>query len=239
MKSQNAKRLVVLAALTLLPWACSPKAENETAKTTPPPEQDALVRFVNATTYSQPVDLYMDEAKVLPEVSRDKVTDYSEWPAKKHEIALRVEGNLAATARNSESLDSGRQYTVVGFSKVDGTPSVRVFTDSSAMPETGKARIRLIHVADGAAELGIFPSGSKESFLNGVNYKNESSADVDPGPRTLEIRKEGEKIVALKLPQIDLEAGKTYTIVVAADQDRKLHAIKVDSATAVQQGLNR
>lgn len=239
MKSQNAKRLIVLAALTLLPWACSPKAENETAKTTPPPEEHALVRFVNATTYTQPVNVYMDEAKMLPEVSKDKVTEYSEWPAKRHEVALRVEGNLAATAKNSESLGSGKQYTVVGFSKVDGTPAVSIFTDGSSIPETGKARIRLIHVADGAAELGVFPSGSKETFLNGVNYNDESSADVDPGPRTLEIRKEGEKIVALKLPQIDLEAGRTYTIVVSADQDRKLHAINIDSSTPVRQGLNQ
>src|SRR5262247_3546884 len=67
MKSQNAKRLVVLVALTLLPWACSPKQKDETAKTPPPPEEQALVRFVNATTYTQPVDLYRDEAKVLPD----------------------------------------------------------------------------------------------------------------------------------------------------------------------------
>lgn len=239
MKSQDAKRLVILAVLTVWPWACSPRAENETARTTPPPEEHALVRFVNATAYTQPIDVYMDEAKLLLELSKDKVTEYSEWPAKKHEIALRVEGNLAATAKKSESLDSGKQYTVVGFSKVDGTPAVSIFTDSFSMPETGKARIRLIHVADGAAELGVFPSGTKESFLDGVSYNDESSADVDPGPRTLEVRKEGERIVALKLPQIDLEAGKIYTIVVAADQDHKLHAIKVDSATPVQQGLNR
>jgi hypothetical protein len=154
-------------------------------------------------------------------------------------VELKVEGNLAATAKKSESLDSGKQYTVVGFSKVDGTPAVSIFKDSMSEPDAGKARIRLIHVADGAAELGIFPSGGKESFLDGVNYNDESSADVDPGPRMLEIRKEGEKVVALKLPQIPLEAGKTYTFVVAADQDHKLHAIQVDNGTPVQQGFNR
>jgi len=238
MKSQNAKRLVVWVALTLLPWACSPTQKDGTARTTPPPAEHALVRFVNATAYTQPVDVYLDEAKVLPEVSKDKVTEYSEWAAKKHDVKLKVEGNLAATAKKSESLDSGKHYTVVGFSKVDGTPAVSIFTDSSSTPDAGKARIRLIHVADGAAELGVFPSEGKESFLDSVNYNDESSADVDPGPRILEIRKEGEKIVALKLPQIPLEVGKTYTIIVAADQDRKLHAIQVDS-TPVQQGLNR
>lgn len=240
MKSQSAKRLVVLTALTLLSWACSSKPENKATTTaTPPPEEHALVRFVNATAYTQPVDVYMDETKVLPEVSKDKVTEYSEWPAKRHEVELKVEGNLAATAKDSESMGTGKQYTVVGFSKVDGTPAVSIFPDDSKAPETGKARIRLIHVADGAAELGVFPTGGKETFLKGVNYNDESSADVEPGPRALEIRKQGEKVVALKLPQMDLEAGKTYTIVVAADKDKKLRALKVDASTTVQQGLNR
>ena len=129
----------------------------------------ALVRFVNATAYTQPVDVYLDEAKVLPEVSKDKVTEYSEWAAKKHDVKLKVEGNLAATAKKSESLDSGKHYTVVGFSKVDGTPAVSIFTDSSSTPDAGKARIRLIHaVTDGLAKSGAASSRVK-SCRNSVS----------------------------------------------------------------------
>jgi hypothetical protein len=135
-------------------------------------------------------------------------------------------------------LSAQEHYTVVGFSKADGTPGVVVFHDSDSQPEAGKARIRLIHVADGAAELGVFAAGGKDSLLDGVNYSDESSADVDPGIRMLEIRKEGEKVVAVKIPEVSLQAGKTYTIVIAADQDRKLRAIQLDN-TGLQQGSIR
>jgi hypothetical protein len=227
-----------MTALAVLPLACAPKTDT-TDKAAPAAKQHALVRFVNATTYTEPVDIYLDEAKVLPEVNRDRVTDYSEWEADRHEIGLRVAGSPTPAATNSESLNANEHYTVVGFSKADGTPGVAVFRDEAAQPDAGKARIRLIHVADGASELGVYPSGAKDSLLDGVNYSNESSADVDPGARTFEIRKQGEKVVAVKIPELTLQAGKTYTIVIAADQDRKLRAIQLENTPGLQQGAIR
>jgi hypothetical protein len=232
--------LIALTAFTLLPLACSPKPEStDNTAATAPVEEQALVRFVNATSYKEPVDLYLDEAKVLPEVMKDKVTDYSEWAPERHQIELRVAGTSTPAATNSESLSSGERYTVVGFSRMDGTPAVAVFRDSASEPEAGKARIRLIHVADGAAELGVYPSGAKDSLVDGVNYSDESSADVDPGVRALEIRKDGEKVVALKIPELSLEAGKVYTFVVAADQDRKLRAIQLEGGATPTKQFHR
>ena len=238
-KAFSAARVVLaITVLAVLSLACAPKPDTDDKTVTPQAEERALVRFVNSTTFTEPVDVYVDEAKVLPEVNRDRVTDYSEWKAGRHEIGLRVAGSATPSVTNSESLDAQERYTVVGFSKADGTPGVAVFNDTAAQPEAGKARIRLIHVADGAAELGVYPSGGKDSLLDGVNYSDESSADVDPGPRALEIRRQGEKVVALKIPELRLEPGKTYTIVIAADQDRKLKVIQVDDS-GVQQGAIR
>jgi hypothetical protein len=230
--------LIALTALTLLPLACEPKQKTDSA-TTAPVQEHAFVRFVNATAYKEPLVVYLDEAKVLPEVSKGKATDYSEWAANRHQIGVRVADNPALAGTNSESLSAGEHYTVVGYSKIDGTPAVVVFHDTASEPDAGKARIRLIHVAEGAAELGVYPTGATDSIVDGVNYSDESSADVDPGVRALEIRKQGEKVVALKIPEISLEAGKNYTIVVSADQDRKLRAIQLDSAGLLRQGLNR
>ena len=232
----TARLVLAITAIAVLPLACSPAPDTTDKTAAPEAKEHALVRFVNATTFTQPVDIYLDEAKVIPEVNRDRVTDYSEWEADRHEIGLRVAGSAAPSVTNSESLNARERYTVVGFNKADGTPGMAVFNDTAAQPDAGKARIRLIHVADGAEELGVFASGAKDSLLDGVNYNDDSSADVDPGPRTLEIRKQGEKIVALKIPELSLEAGKTYTIVIAADQDRKLRAIKLDDTLGVQQG---
>ena len=228
-----------LAAVILLPVACATKPETTDTSKTAPAQEHALVRFVNATTFTKPVEVYVDEAKVLPDITRDKVTAYSEWPSQGQEIGLRAADTPTPAASSSERLSSGERYTVVGYSRTDGTPAVAVFHDSSVQPEAGKARIRLIHVADGSAELGVYPSGAKDSFLDGVNYSDESSADVDPGVRSLEIRKDGEKVVAVKVPELSLEAGQTYTFVVATGQDRKLRAIQLENPESTKQGSNR
>src|SRR5262252_4922113 len=141
---QTARWLTALAIVAVLPLACAPKPDN--TKTTAPAakeKEQALVRFVNATAYREPVDVYVDEAKVLPDVSRDRVTDYSQVAADRHKIGLRVAGNVSSEAKDSESLKAQEHYTVVGFSKADGTPGVEVFHDSASPPDAGKARIRL------------------------------------------------------------------------------------------------
>ena len=234
-----ATSLFALAAVTLLPLACATKPETTDISKTAPAQEHALVRFVNATTFTKPVEVYVDEAKVLPDITKDKVTGYSEWPSQGHEIGLRAADTPTPAASSSERLSSGERYTVVGYSRTDGTPAVAVFHDGSVQPEAGKARIRLIHVADGSAELGVYPSGAKDSLLDGVNYSDESSADVDPGVRSLEIRKDGEKVVAVKVPELSLEAGQTYTFVVATGQDRKLRAIQLENPESTKQGSNR
>jgi hypothetical protein len=219
--------------------ACA--GERETAVTGTDTETEvrevALVRFVNATSHSEPVDVYLDQTKVIPAVEKGKVTDYSEWTAERHDIEVRQAGTAAPAEVNSESLSAGEHYTVVGFSKVDGSAEVAVFPDKDSLPEAGKAGIRLIHVAEGADELEVYSPGASDSLVEGVNFNSEGFIEVDPTVRSLEIRKEGEKVAALKIPDLTLESGKTTTIVVATDQDRKLRGIKLESGLPAQ-GLN-
>jgi hypothetical protein len=234
------KGLIALTVVALLPMACANDRETDVTATDTETKvrEIALVRFVNATSYSEPVDVYLDQTKVIPAVGNDKVTDYSEWTAERHDIEVRQAGTAAPAEVNSESLSAGEHYTVVGFNKMDGSAGVAVFPDKDSLPEAGKAGIRLIHVADGADELEVYSPGARDSLVEGVNFNSEGFIEVDPAVRSLEIRKEGEKIAALKIPDLSLEPGKTTTIVVAADQDRTLRAIKLESGLPAQ-GLNK
>jgi hypothetical protein len=221
-------KVFTVAIAALLLSACGRNADkNDEPAQLAEIRESSLVRFVNATNFRQPVDVYRDEVKVLPQVGKDKVTEYGEWLAERHDIEMRAPGNSKPIARNSESLGAGQRYTVVGFDKIDGSMGLGVFRDNISKPEIGKARIRLIHVADGADELDVFATGSKSAIVAGVNYNTDASAEVDPRLKSLDIRKEGEKIVAVKVANLALEAGNTYTIIVVADQDHKLRAIQI------------
>lgn len=230
------QRLLSFMVLALL-VACTPKPDPaDTEAVNAEARKNALIRFVNVTTYAEPVDLYLDDARALPSVGKDKATDYSEQSAERHEIGLRIPSNPTPVVTDSESLGAGERYTVVGFTKMDGAPGIVVFRDDVSQPEAGKARIRLIHVAEGASDLDIYPSGAKESVVDGVHYNSDSWVEVDPGVKSLEIRREGENVAALNLPGLTLAPGKTYTIVVAADENRNLRVVPLENFTSAQHG---
>src|SRR5438128_1718465 len=102
----------LLAALALLPWACAPTpGQNGTAANVVGIRENAQVRFVNATAFLEPVDLYRDETKVLSEVGKDEVSNYNDWLAERHDIELRTPGSAKSIAANSEVLSPGQRYT--------------------------------------------------------------------------------------------------------------------------------
>ena len=231
-------KMAVLVAIALLPPACGARRPGDSAGAAAFRE-NALVRFVNATTFDQPVDLYRDETRVLSDVRKDEASGYADWLAERHDIELRFLTSRTPIAANSEVLIAGQRYTVVGFDKTDGKSGVAVFRENVAPPEKGKSRLRLIHVADGVDGLAVFPSGSAKPLVDGVDYKTDISAEIAPDVKSLEIRKEGSPIVAVRIQDLALEAGKSYTIIVAADADHKLRAIQVENASPIREGYLR
>jgi hypothetical protein len=218
--------LIVCATIVTL-GACN-RNRTETAQ-----KDRALVRFVNATSYQEPVALYLDKNPVIPDVAPDRVSQYTETDAKRHTVEVRAKDQTAPAATNSESFTAGDSYTIVGFNKRDGTPAVGVFADKRDEPAAGKARIRVIHVADGAEDLDVYPAGSKDALVESVDFNSANYVDVDPGVQSLEIKREGETVVSLTIDNLSLTPGRTETIIVEADANQMLHAIRVQDATSV------
>ncbi len=227
---KSIKSSLLFAVIPLLVVACSPqdRASTDNAAAGNDEASQAMVRFLDTTTSRQPVSLYLDNSPAVSDATHDEATDYREWPAERHDIQLKMSGNDQPVASNSESLDAGEHYTVIGFNSKDGKPGVSVFHDEADAPEAGKARLRIVNVADGS-EIDVYPAGGKDELAGGVNFNSESSADVDPGVQAVEIHRAGEKTVALKVADLSLNAGDTQTIVIAADQNQKLRAIRISS----------
>jgi hypothetical protein len=193
----------------------------------------ALVRFVNATSYQKPVGLYLDKTPIISDVAPDRVSEYTATDAKRHTVELRSNDQTAPTATNSESFSAGDSYTIVGFNKRDGTPVVGIFADKRDEPAAGKARIRVIHVADGADDLDVYPGGSNDALVESVDFNSANYVDVDPSVQSLEIKREGESVVSLTVDNLSLAPGRTQTIIVETDENQMLHAIRVPDTTSV------
>jgi hypothetical protein len=217
---------VAIACALLLVAGCQPKTQTPSETTVgdqttrAPAGEDvakrdrALVRLVNAR--EDQVDIYFGELKAFDRVDSQNVTSYSELPAERHDLKVFHAGSAdPPIASNSEGLNEGDHYTAVAVKNKDGSAGLTLFKDDLSNPSNGKARIRIINAATGVDEVDVFQAGNKDSLVSGVNFNSATGyKEVDPTIMTLEIRKKGDKQPSFRISDLNLAAGKTYTIIV-------------------------
>ena len=138
-----------------------------------------------------------------------------------------------ALASNSEGLDDGDYYTVFALPGEDGNAALlRVVEDRHERPSADRARVRVVNAAAETGEIDIFPQGGPDgALLGGVDFQSVSDYDeVNPFNGALEVRAHNDATPVTTLPNIRLEAGKSYTIVVVGSRRRapKLEAFVIE-----------
>jgi hypothetical protein len=190
------------------------------ATSTAPSGQDAkmadkaLVRFINATP--SPKDLYFGDVSAFSNVGPEAASAYSELPATRQEFKLFTAGSGAGTplATNSESPTAGQHYTVVAMNGVNGSAMLNPVSDDLAAPEAGKAKVRVIHAAPGVKKVDIYTAGSEKAILDGVAFKDATNyKEVDPQVTQIDVRSGNSKASAVTIRNLNLVAGKLYTLV--------------------------
>jgi hypothetical protein len=223
---------VVLALVgAIAAGACSKSSDNHpVASDTPsgasqaPPaataneHNEALVRIVNAAPGTPSVDVTAGQVAVATDLPYAGVTPYKPVNASNDDFAVKLAGASggAVLAENSESITRGKHYTLIAFpGKESDKMAIQVVTDDIVTPEAGKARVRVVHAAADVDSVNVFAKGGKDAIFDGVDFQETTSyAEVDPTITTLELKSaDGKRVVAR--PAVSIEAGKSYTIVVA------------------------
>jgi hypothetical protein len=225
-------------------------------------QKQALVRVIDAVPSKPALDVAAKDADVFKNVSYKTVTPYREIPSDAGKFIVKPAGETPTQplAENSESISSGRHYTVVVFPDKDHADKVYVkaFSDDQEPSTTGRARVRVINAAVDADKIAVYTRGEKDSLFSGVGFQDAASyKEVGPGEVTLEIRSErsgvtkevadattarvgktepnrpGEKMIATE--HVTLDSGKTYTIVLAGPHQNKHDVIVVEDTVPQQQ----
>ncbi len=235
---------LMLLALSAACTSESARTESVTTKTdkgasTAPPANEvekrdkSLVRFIHVLPGFAAVDGFVGNAKEFNNVAYKAVTPYKEIPDNQSMFAIKPAGKDGAQpfAQNDEGISGGKHYTAIAMPATDGKATLYVVSDKLTPPATGKANVRVVHASPDAGEVDVFVKGQTSSLFSGVNPQAVTNySDVDPMTVTLEVRPQGSKTVALTIPNVSLEAGHLYTIVVTgkAKGTPKLEAIKID-----------
>jgi len=246
MKHQRFVVAAGLGALLVMGAACSRETRETAAVTsggdgkgTAPAsaevkkDDQALVRFVNATPSSK--DLAFGETTPFSNVKASDVTEYKTLPATRGDFKLFVNGdNAKAMATNSEGLAAGKHYTVLAVTGKDGTFTLDPVADDLTPPSAGKAKVRVINLAPGVADVDLYSSAKKSALISGAGLDHPTDyTEVVPSEGTLDIRNSLNKRDDQSVKDMQLEAGKLYTILVFGEQNGKLKVKTIeDSFTA-------
>lgn len=190
----------------------------------------SLVRLINAMPGARTIDLSGDDRTVFYDVGYRTVTPYTEIGDNVVHFRLRPGGTDSVWADNTETLINGNRYTIVVLPTKEGGARIVVLTDE-VVTDTGKARLRVVNAAASYADLDVGIEGRTEPVFDDLAYGAAAGfKDVDPVGAVIVVRQNEPPMAALKMPRLRLEAGKSYTIVIAGDKAGALQAITVTDA---------
>jgi hypothetical protein len=214
--------------------AVTSRAGGDTS-TAPPAEMveerdNALVRVVNAIP-SGPVTVWAGDSAAFGDVAYKKATEYQEIPDDMFDFQIRRGGaGTEALAHNREKLQDGGHYTIVALpaENAQNERNLRVLDDDLKPVTGGKVRARFINGVPGDTDVDLFIGGREDPLFDGVNFKVEAGWDeFDPISGTLTARPDNKRTTLASLPNVKLEAGKSYTFLLAG-RPGKYELVKIE-----------
>lgn len=208
----------------------------------------ALIRVVQAIPEAPKADVYAGNDKAFSGVSFGTVTPYKAVAEEHFTIALKPAGEDGAKAmvEAKEGLDAGRRYTILSMPDRDGSAKIDVVTDDAMPPASGKAKLRVIHAAPEAGSVDVFAgdvNNKKDAILSNVDYGTTGSyKEVEPATISVRVQPRGReagKRPALEVQKAEIQAGKLYTMIVAAGDKagKPVDLIKIEDQVANEDGV--
>ncbi|MCS7219074.1 MAG: DUF4397 domain-containing protein [Thermus sp.] len=176
--------------------------------------QGAMVRVAHLSPDAPAVDVLVNGQRAITNLAFKEVTPYLALPAARVRVQVVPAGQNSPAVIDAElDLREGVYYTVAATGFL-AQIRPQVYTDALAglFPRAGFARVRVVHTSPDAPAVDVAVKGGSVLFPN-LPFPRASEYLVVPAGRyDLEVRVAGTNQVALNLPGVNLESGKTYTV---------------------------
>ncbi len=174
----------------------------------------------------QPVDVYVNGKKTVPDFQPGKVAGPLSLPAGQYDIALTKPGEAIGQALlkvDNAEVPGGANISLVAHLSADGKPTLTPFVNDTAKLAAGKTRLIVRHTA--AAPAVDVRAGGKPVF-EGLTNPKEAKADLDAGTVSADVVLAGSTTRVLGPADLDLKEG-TATIVyaVGSAEDKTLDLV--------------
>lgn len=205
------KKLFAVTAILGIAFSMSSCKKNDVDES-----GSANIRVINASASSSAQSFYLANSAVVQGGLRyGDNTNYMAVNSGNNLVTeFRNEGSSAVYASGRFDITNALSYSI--FLAGDGQQArVKVYDDNNAAPASGKARLRFIHLSDGAPEfIDVRTSlNATTSVVAGLKRDNASTyVDVDAGLSSLFVFQGGQSASLGNFNFSAFTAGKIYTV---------------------------
>lgn len=224
MKSKTIKLSIFLVALAIVFSSCKKDKSN-------PWPESAILAVFHASTSIDSVNFYLDSKKVNKKLvgSGDSLGYVEIFTGERSaEIKNKEDKSLL---KKTITINKDKVYSLFIANEKDKEEAEYVLiSDDLTKPAEGKAKIRFVHLSPDAEKLNLVLSEGTELFKE-TEFKSATDfKEVDAAKKSLDILDQKSKEVLVSLEDIDLKAGKIYTIWVKGlvdteDDDQRIEAL--------------
>jgi hypothetical protein len=173
----------------------------------------AQVRVAHLAPDAPNVDVYVNGDPVLTDVAYTTVSGYLSLPAGTQQVTVYATGDTTSPVIDTPvELAAGGAYTVAAVGLVaDDSLSAQVYQDDLRSPDSGNAKVRVVHASPDAGPVDVIPRGGG-ALVEGLSFPEASPyAEVPAGSYTLDVNAAGTKKTALTVPNTKLASGSVYS----------------------------
>ena len=200
------------------------------------PTPQGRVRVVHAISDVPKADVLLDGTKVKAGLDYKNADGYRIGSAGQHAVKVRKENAAADLVSVNQNVQADKDYTIIAYGS-EAQPKSIVLTDDNAAPAAGKARVRVVHAADGEPNVDVYVVKTQGDLAGAT----AAATNIAPGAASAYITKDadtylviltgvGNKTAVLTVQGVDLTNGKVRTIVALekAGGGPPLEGVKLD-----------
>lgn len=208
------KRLSVLvcSALALAFTSCMDDDFDNATDPTPV----AYVSFYHGAPSAADLDLYIDNSKVNNQPFKFAVfSDYLNLQTTTSRKIKFTPSNASNVLIDSTiTFKENKIYSLFAVG-LQQDLDLLVLEDSLKVPSAGKANIRVVHISPDAPAIDVATTGTNgTTVFTDITYKEDSNfKEVTAGNTTFQVKEQGTETVLLSVPDLNLQSGRIYTLV--------------------------
>lgn len=200
------------------------------------PTPQGRVRVVHAISDVPKTDVLLDGTKVKAGLNYKAADGYRIGSVGQHPVKVRKENAAADLVSVNQTVQADKDYTIIAYGS-EAQPKSIALVDDNAAPAAGKAKVRVVHAADGEPNVDVYVVEAEADLATAT----AAATNIAPGAASAYVTKDadtyfviltgvGNKTAVLTVQNVDLTNGKVRTIVAVekAGGGTPLEGVKLD-----------